>query len=305
MSPLSLSPRSLFCLLALLSSFSGGEMRAQEASVPPGTRVHLWTETDAKGRSSGEPIEGRLTGWTPDFLVVDYRSLNGPRTNSLTSVSAAVDQTSGPTQETGRWTITMYLGATLGGPAGDLEAAMVANGWNEPNGGCGMFGCWPESPNPRSSSFANPILLGVRYQLRSFYAAELMVGQALAGTTTGRRGDHLNIEHNSAMVAPLLSAGTRYVRGSVGPALLHTNWTYWEAADRGRDEQMTTFTPGWVGAVGAEIPIRSRFLLGFQGQYRGFGSTDLQSHRGAQKTFPAVSVSSSHRYFAAGLGVRI
>jgi hypothetical protein len=182
---------------------------------------------------------------------------------------------------------------------------MAANGWDQPSGGCGMLGCLPESPSHTSSSYANPLLLGLRYHLGSFYTAELMVGQALSGTTTGRRGDHLNIEHNSTMISPLISAGPRYARASVGPALLWTNWTYWEAADRGRDEQMTTLVPGWVGGVAAEIPIGSRFLVELQGQYRGFGSTDLKSHRGAQNTFPAVTVRSSHRYLAAGVGVRI
>lgn len=221
--------------------------------------------------------------------------------------SAAAGQTPGVRQEQpGPWTVTVYLGASSRGPATDLEAAMIANGWDERGGvGCGFFGCSSGSPSPTSNSFANPLLLGIRYQLRSLYAAEFMFGQALSGYTSGHRDDEdLNIDHAGIIVSPLLSVGNRHVRASVGPALLRTKWMYWEAAlDREQDEQ-TTIALGWVGGVGVGIPLLSRFVLEFQGQYRGFGSSDLKSYRGARHTFPAISASSEHRYFAAGLGAR-
>ena len=72
MSPL--PARTRFCLLALLCSFSGGAVWAQDAAVPPGSRVRVWTETDARGHVTGTPMQGRLIALPSDSIVLD-----GPR----------------------------------------------------------------------------------------------------------------------------------------------------------------------------------------------------------------------------------
>ena len=84
MSPLR-STRTLLCLLALLCSVSGGAGWAQEAPVAPGEHVRVWPQTDARGRPVGIPIQGRLTTWTADSLVLDDN--NRPWTLPLGSVS--------------------------------------------------------------------------------------------------------------------------------------------------------------------------------------------------------------------------
>ncbi len=85
MSPLHHSARTLVVLLALLSSFSGGEVRAQDAPVDPGSRVRVWTQTNARGRPWGKPTKGTLTAWTSDSLVLD--SPRGPLAISRGSLS--------------------------------------------------------------------------------------------------------------------------------------------------------------------------------------------------------------------------
>ena len=75
----------IICALLALGSFSSAT--AQQAPVAPGTRVRVWTQTDAKGRPWGEPTEGRITVCTADSLVVDDRSPNGPLAIPLASVS--------------------------------------------------------------------------------------------------------------------------------------------------------------------------------------------------------------------------
>jgi hypothetical protein len=71
MSPLPLSARTLLVLLALLSSFSGGAVWAQDVAALPGSRVRVWTATDEQGRPSGKPTKGQVMAWSADSLVLD------------------------------------------------------------------------------------------------------------------------------------------------------------------------------------------------------------------------------------------
>ena len=85
MSPL-LSARTVLCLLALLSSFSGGAGWAQDAAVLPGSRVRVWTGLNDNGRATGPGTTGQLTAWTADSIVLDRTGARGPWATPITSV---------------------------------------------------------------------------------------------------------------------------------------------------------------------------------------------------------------------------
>ncbi len=73
MPPLQPSARTLLCLLALLSSFSGGEVWAQDVPVGPGDRVRVWTGFNDKGQRAGPRRTGQITTWTADSLILQTR----------------------------------------------------------------------------------------------------------------------------------------------------------------------------------------------------------------------------------------
>lgn len=66
MSPLQPSARTLLCMLALLCSFSGGEVWAQNFSVGPGSRVRVSTGVSDTGQPRGPQTTGQVMTWTAD-----------------------------------------------------------------------------------------------------------------------------------------------------------------------------------------------------------------------------------------------
>jgi hypothetical protein len=87
MSPLQSSVRTLLCLLALLSFFSGGEVRAQEEAALPGSRVRVWTGLNERGNPTGPRRTGQITAWTADSVVLDAPGARGALAVPITSVS--------------------------------------------------------------------------------------------------------------------------------------------------------------------------------------------------------------------------
>lgn len=204
-----------------------------------------------------------------------------------------------------RWAVSVYLGASAGGPARDLEVAMSGGGYTEPFGGCTpFFGCVPESPSPASYSHHNPWLLSIRYRARGAYGAELLLGQTSTGTTSGRRqGQTLDIEYGGTVVAPLASIGTPHLRAGIGPALLQSRWNYRDSGD-GSQDRVTRNTLGWIGNAALGLPIGASFEAGVTGQYRGFGATTVGPSPSGAPTLGAASVRTAHWYAAGGVGVR-
>jgi hypothetical protein len=66
---LPLSARTLLCLLAVLSFFSGGEVWVQDAAALPGSRVRVWTQANAKGRPAGRQPQRQRYGCAKQVLV--------------------------------------------------------------------------------------------------------------------------------------------------------------------------------------------------------------------------------------------
>ena len=206
-----------------------------------------------------------------------------------------------------RVTVAVYLGGSSGGPARDVEAAMVAGGYTVPFGGCDFLLCVPETPSPSSYSHANPLALSVSYRLHARYAVELLIGQGASGTVSGRREDEqLLIEYGGTFVAPLVSLQLGRAHVGLGPALLRGAWTYSNSSD-GREARERTNALGWIGSAAVEIPIRSRLALRATGQYRGFGTTTVRGRRcgGVGTALPSARVRGTHSYFAGGVAVRL
>ncbi|MFN2565112.1 MAG: hypothetical protein ABR499_08910 [Gemmatimonadaceae bacterium] len=218
--------------------------------------------------------------------------------------SVATGQAAAIPRDLRRWGVALYLGSSVGGPASDLESAMTAGGYTEPFGGCDpFFGCVPQSPSPSSYSHANPWLLSIRYRARGPFGVELLLGQASAGTTSGRRsGETLDIEYGGSVAAPLASVGTPYLRVGVGPALLRSRWDYRDSNDGSKD-RVTTRAFGWIGNAAFAVPLWSSFEVSVIGQYRGFGATRVGPSPSGAPTLAAATVRSAHFYAAGGLGM--
>ena len=133
MSPLP-SARTVLCLLALLSSSSGGAGWAQDAAVTPGSRVRVWTELSDNGQPSGPQRTGQMAFWTADSLVLD---LAGPRnqlaipTTSVSRVDVSVPRTSGESARV-RGGVGFLIGAVTGAILGYLQGGDPPLFGNEP-----------------------------------------------------------------------------------------------------------------------------------------------------------------------------
>ena len=111
------------CFLVLLSSFSVGELWAQEALIPVGSRVRVWTQADAKAHPSGPKTMGTVTLVSADTLVLQPEGSAGTTSVPLTSVTR-LDVTRGPE----RWSRSAVKGGAIGATVGALLGVLTQLG---------------------------------------------------------------------------------------------------------------------------------------------------------------------------------
>jgi hypothetical protein len=126
MSPLQPSVRTLLCLLALLSFFSGGEVRGQNlpfVDVDVGDRVRVWTELTESGRAAGRRTTGQIVAFTGDSLVLHTRR-GDVRTMPLGSIQR-VDMSAGRRSRVNGLVRGAGFGVLVGGSLGAVVGSAV------------------------------------------------------------------------------------------------------------------------------------------------------------------------------------
>lgn len=119
-----LSIRALF-VIALLCSFSGGEMYAQSAPVPPGTRVRVWTGLTERGNPTGPVAKGQIAAWSSDSLILQtgQREIQVIAVRSLTRL----DMSAGRRNRVSGLLSGIAFGVLIGGGAGAVAGSVAGD----------------------------------------------------------------------------------------------------------------------------------------------------------------------------------
>lgn len=218
-----------------------------------------------------------------------------------------------------RWSLELVSGPSLGGPVGDLEAAMRAAGLDDTFRGC-FLGC---------TSTAYPVTYDDTWDRTSYWGAVrfrtgrgrwhvgLGGGPTAFGTVTGYGGkvdDHhvgvfVDAEASVVTLAPMAwFEATRALRLGAGPAAHRVDL---EVGGTGGSAPVRTrsWRPGFVVEAALTVPVDTPVFFAAVAQYRFSADAttapwETTTYGGARVGFPATSVRVSHGLVALGIGGR-
>jgi hypothetical protein len=214
-----------------------------------------------------------------------------------------------------KWAVSAVVGTTSSGPAGDLEDAMRAAGFDENRGSC-IFGlCFPGANHPFSRTgfgeIGFPWTISAHRWLSSWYGVGVSGGFAGIGTTMGQRrdsGEYLDVQYSVATVAPLFMLRPAHgLHTGIGPAFFTTTFTTGPTAANQYQTQ-TKRTGGLLWEAGVTVPPRSRVFGEFLVQYRHVGRVSAgpfdATNGFSTSTLPGTNVQMNHWFLGVGAGLR-
>lgn len=257
-------------------------------------------------------ISGRCARWRTGTGAQGERTLR-PRDLALV---AAVALLSVPTEVAGqgrKLTISLALAEQLGGPAGSLEDAMRASGFEgtEPPG-CFFIGCHGPIEYPYTQDEPFSALLGLRYAVHPRVSIEALATFSPWGETRGLGS--LSVDHSVTSYAVVTSTTVRLterpgrtaaLRLGGGPAVYAVKTRY-----DSRSAFATEHRIGGLVETGFETSERSRVFLDLRAQWRYVGTStigpyEVRSLLEKTRTFPASEISLHHFFISAGIGLRL
>jgi hypothetical protein len=215
-----------------------------------------------------------------------------------------------PLREKRPWEISLHLGKTSGGPAKDLEAAMVSSGFNERY--AGVPGVAPPQDYPYSETGLSKSEFSVDLNVR-YAEGDLLYGGIISysqvGMTSGYQSPSHFIDLSNSVVVVAPTAGIRlgeFLRLGVGPALYFckcdASTPYGEVGSTSETKLGLIFDAGLV------FPAQSRFFVDLAVQYRLVGDAAVgpfqDVYGSSVATFPATEASFNHAFVGLGMGVR-
>lgn len=218
-----------------------------------------------------------------------------------------------------RWSLEVVSGPSLGGPVGDLEAAMRAWGFGDTLNVC-FFGC---------ASIAHPVTYAdvsdrtsswgaVRHRLgRGTWHLGLGGGPSAFGSVEGYResvGDRyvsvfVEAEASVVTLAPMAwFDATRALRLGAGPALHRVDLRVSGAAGA-QPVRSRSWKPGLVVEAALTVPVDTPVFFAAVAQYRFSADAttarwETTTYNGTRVELPATSVRVSHGFVALGIGGR-
>jgi hypothetical protein len=218
-----------------------------------------------------------------------------------------------PTKAERRWLLTLSLGTTSGGPATDIESAMVASGFNKRI----FFGATTTFPSSNTGSgvIGSPWMISLQHAIRQNATRPtvllgLIVSDAPIGTTTGLHEPYLflDIDYSVFTIAPTVSVRfADVVHLGIGPALYKVE--SWQTVITTETLSQSATKVGFLVYFGLSYPAHSRFYAILSVQYRYVGNMTIgpfESKLGDNAaTMPATSVSYNHSFVSVGMGIRL
>lgn len=219
----------------------------------------------------------------------------------------ATAQDSGPVERNRTWEIVVALGAPVGGPADEIEAAMTTSGFGDET-----FG----TEHPFSSSSEVAWAASLRHRIRPQVDVEVIATRAMMGTTLGV--DEVGLAHHFLFlsqsvttIAPLLRYRVASMHVGVGPAPARVRIERTDSQGSSRSEDTVAWKVGALLDAGFAVPRDTRIFFEGRGQYRWLPATEVGPFTSGNglpddvpSTLPAFEVDMSHAYFSVGVGTR-
>jgi len=211
-----------------------------------------------------------------------------------------------PPRPNRRWEVTWTAGASRGGSAQEIKAAMSAAGFNSTTpAGCFFVYCWGPIFHPQTSAGGPTTSLAVSYAFRPGYALRLQWNSGDLGETLGCHEPwaYLFLRQSVTSVSTLFVVSVGGLQAGAGPALHRPVITRTDG-EGGRWRQTKL---GMTLHAGLSVPARSRLFADVALQYQYVGSMTAGPFTTADTaaTMPRTRMSFNHHTIKLGLGVRI
>ncbi len=210
-----------------------------------------------------------------------------------------------------RWTVSLYLAGTMGGPAKDVEKAMVAGGFNQTS--TGLFGglgrSHPFSRRGPQYYGEYTYMIGISYIFKSPFAAGIIASRADLGETRGYRDPFLWLSprYSVSTVAPIVSVQAKWFHFGIGPALHYAKSTQENGGKEVSRKSIRKY--GFIIDFGLTIPRKSRFFVELKAQYRAVGQVKIGPYEASSldnsAILPVTKVNYNHWFIGLGVGIRL
>ena len=204
--------------------------------------------------------------------------------------------------------VVLSLGAPVGGPADELEAAMAASGFGDTS---------IDVEHPFSSGSEIAWAASIRRRIRPRLDIELIATRARMGSTLGHHqvglgvGHFLFLNQSVTTIAPIVSYRLQGMHLGVGPAPSRMRIERADLSAPSESGNTDAWKVGLLLDAGVTLPRRSRLFFEGRGQYRwlpAFEAGPFESGNGlpgdSPSTMPAEEVDLSHTYLSVGMGAR-
>lgn len=225
---------------------------------------------------------------------------------TLSAIGSARGQsTAEPTEpRLKRFSIALYAGAAVGGPAAGLESEMRAAGLDKTTQ-CWLF-CEGPIHHPKSYAPGMGSMIALKYRFRPRLAVQLLYGSSSTGQTIGASGGFggiLILDHGVRTLAGLATFEEGPLQLGLGPALYGVR-----AVDLPVGGGEATKL-GLMADAGLQFPHNSRFFVDLRAQYRWVGSVSIGPYQVSafdeETVLPECSPSFNHLWFSVGFGFRL
>ena len=211
------------------------------------------------------------------------------------------------------WQVSFTIGSTSPGPAGDVEKAMINNGFDGTSPG-GWFGGPVDHPNSKSGfgQTGIPWDLQIRFQVKKRFDMLFVTGNNPIGYTTGYNTDtrrYIFMNYYSFLISPvILYKFLQIAAVGMGPALNITKLDLQSGGETVESDKENKF--GLVAAGMLSFPKKSRIFLNFNVQFRWIPSDKYGPFKNPYHTQGSTILNSfnadfSHLFIGLGLGFRI
>ena len=208
-----------------------------------------------------------------------------------------------------RWSLSFSLGTTSSGPVGDIEKAMIRDGFDETSPG-GFFGGPVE--HPFSNTGFGDWSIQMEYFVNQKCDAALLVSHNSIGSTDGYRSGpetYLFLNYYSTVISPILLCKlSRILYLGLGPALSINKIEQEDVGEIIYREQKSLF--GVLLQASLLYPQKTRFFVQCNVQYRYLGKATFGPFK---DTYRGISLAQlnpfeanfSHVFVGFGIGIRL
>jgi hypothetical protein len=215
------------------------------------------------------------------------------------------------------WSFSLSIGGTVsGGPAKDLEKAMIAAGFDE-TAPC-WFLCTTKTVSyPFSETglgvIGLPWSLSLSRKIGPYFKAVLIMsnnpmGRTVGHNSTGLLGSFLDTRYSTFTFAPAVALNLEDVfQLGVGPAIFGTK--IWSENSKVGSNPGSDSKIGFIILTDITFPAQSRFFFNMNFEYRHVGEADIEKFETGSGNngngIPVTTADFSHGFLSVGIGIRL